>query len=606
MKLKKLGPYRLDKVLGRGGMGTVYAGTDTVTGNRAAIKALAPQFADEEHFRGRFQSEIEAMKMLQHPNIVEIIGYGEDNGILYYSMELVEGKSLFDELKAGRRFHWREVAQIGMHICASLRHAHDRGIIHRDLKPGNLLLEKTGRVKLADFGIARLFDANHLTRAGGMLGTPDYMSPEQAQGKSATIRSDMYSLGSVLYALLARRPPFQSKSLADTINNLSYEKPPPVRDLAPDTPDEFADIVDRLLEKEPERRIGTAQALAKRLNAILTDGKTKEVVVPPAEEEAESFIISDDPDQTAIPDTVDSGNATAPLSSMDPRQSAPRAAGTAISPTMAPTKRDSDHVKQRAPKKPSKDETHFKEVDEEERRRADRFVQSEIQHGPVWPYAVALTVLLLVGAAGVIYSFAPKSAPSMFSGIQTVAERDVDDLPKIEHELKQFLELYADHPRAEDVQRYLSYVERTKYARRLKQRLRLQGTDSLECYERDFLSALRIAETSPTEAADKFQMILEIYGNSQDQPGQLSACIEAARYELEQLQPIIEQDATARLAHLKDALEAAKALQEESPQKAIEKLNYIIEGCRVISDSEELKREAETLLSEAKANLAQF
>src|SRR5262245_28881140 len=154
MPIEKLGPYQLEQLLGRGGMGAVYIGLNEATGQRAAVKLLANYLAEDATFRERFKQEIETLKRLLHPNIVQLFGFGEEDGHLYYVMELVTGRSLYDELNAGRRFAWREVARIGIAIAQALKHAHDRGVIHRDLKPANLLIDGQDHVKLADFGIA--------------------------------------------------------------------------------------------------------------------------------------------------------------------------------------------------------------------------------------------------------------------------------------------------------------------------------------------------------------------------------------------------------------------------------------------------------------------
>ena len=157
MQIEQLGPYKIGKRLGRGGMGSVYEAVDNQSGQRVAVKALSPQLAMAEGFRERFEAEIDSLKKLQHDSIVRLYGYGEQDGILFYSMELVAGTSLEEELKAGRRFDWRETVDIAVQICLALKHAHDHGVVHRDIKPANLLLTKSGRVKIADFGIARLF-----------------------------------------------------------------------------------------------------------------------------------------------------------------------------------------------------------------------------------------------------------------------------------------------------------------------------------------------------------------------------------------------------------------------------------------------------------------
>lgn len=268
MALEQMGPFRLEKMLGRGGMGAVYIGRHQETGDRMAVKVLVPMLADDEPFRDRFKGEVEALKKLLHPNIVKLQGYGEDDGHLYYVMELVEGRSLQDELAAGRRFSWREVTRIGVEIARALKHAHDRGIVHRDLKPANLMLDATEQVKLTDFGIAKLYGGTSMTSDGSVMGTADYMAPEQAEGKNTTSRCDLYSLGSVLHALLAGRPPFAGRNLPEVLERLRKEPPIPIRRLAPDTPEELENIILQLLEKDPAKRIPTAVAVANRLKAM--------------------------------------------------------------------------------------------------------------------------------------------------------------------------------------------------------------------------------------------------------------------------------------------------------------------------------------------------
>jgi serine/threonine-protein kinase len=234
-------------------MGSVYAGVNEETNQRAAIKVLAGHLSDDSNFVERFKVEVETLKKLLHPNIVQLFAYGEEDGNLFYVMELVEGRSLQDELQAGRRFTWREVARIGIEISKALKHAHDRGVVHRDLKPANLLIDDQDHVKLTDFGIAKLYGGTQITVDGGVLGTADYMSPEQAEGKQSTSRCDLYSLGSVLYALLVGRPPFAGKSLPEVIQGLRFEKPIAVRRLNPDVPEEFESIILQLLEKSRRR-----------------------------------------------------------------------------------------------------------------------------------------------------------------------------------------------------------------------------------------------------------------------------------------------------------------------------------------------------------------
>ena len=268
MQFEKLGPYRLSKKLGQGGMGAVYEGLDTTTGAAAAVKVLSPQLAGDEGFRIRFQAEIESLKKLRHPNIVRLLGYGEEKGSLFYAMELVRGSSLEDELRAGRRFDWREVTDLAIKLCRALKHAHDSGVIHRDIKPANLLLSEDGQIKLSDFGIARLFGNTRLTSDGGVLGTAEYMAPEQADGRVVTDRCDQYSLGGVMYALLAGRPPFRAGTLLEMLQLQRYAEPEPVRRYAPATPVELDQIIGQLLEKDPQRRFANALILGRALESM--------------------------------------------------------------------------------------------------------------------------------------------------------------------------------------------------------------------------------------------------------------------------------------------------------------------------------------------------
>ncbi len=269
MDPEQLGPYRIVGLLGRGGMGAVYRGIHVDTDEPAAIKVLAAGLAEEEGFRQRFEAEIETLRKLYHPNIVQLFGFGEQDGILFYAMELVEGRSLEEELRRGRRFDWREVARLGIQICRALRHAHDRGVVHRDIKPANLLLSHDGRVKLSDFGIARLFGYTRMTAAGSVLGTVEYMAPEQADGRAVGPRADLYSLGGVFFALLARRPPFRARSLAEMLEKHRTATPEPVRRYAPETPTEFEFLIAELLQKDPDKRVANATLVARRLEAML-------------------------------------------------------------------------------------------------------------------------------------------------------------------------------------------------------------------------------------------------------------------------------------------------------------------------------------------------
>ena len=174
-----LGPYRIGKVLGRGGMGTVFSAVHEKTKEPVAVKLIADHVADEMRFRRRFDAEIKTLKRLRHPGIVQLIGYGEEKGHLFYSMELVEGETLQKRIRREKRLGWMLTLDIAIQICAALKHAHDFGVIHRDLKPANLIMTHDDKVKLVDFGVAKIFGSGEHTAVGSVMGTADYMAPNR-------------------------------------------------------------------------------------------------------------------------------------------------------------------------------------------------------------------------------------------------------------------------------------------------------------------------------------------------------------------------------------------------------------------------------------------
>jgi serine/threonine-protein kinase len=267
----RLGKWVLDSELGRGGMGCVYLAHDAEAGPggpRAAVKVLAAELTTHAGARERFEREIDVLRRLHHPNIVRFYESGEHAGRLYYVMEHVPGRDFADLLADEGRLPWPEVLDMAVQVCAALKHAHDHGVIHRDLKPSNLLRADAGGVKLTDFGIAHVFAGKNLTRTGAVVGTAEYLSPEQAAGKPASKRSDLYSLGVVLYTLLTGRNPFQGKTVTDLLHKHRYAQFDPPGKLRPDLPPDLDEVIRQLLEKEPERRPADAGVLQRRLEAI--------------------------------------------------------------------------------------------------------------------------------------------------------------------------------------------------------------------------------------------------------------------------------------------------------------------------------------------------
>jgi len=265
---KQIGSYFIERKLGQGGMGTVYLGRHEVTGNLVAIKVLPASMAREEGFVARFAREIEAMQRVTGENVVEMYDSGEWEGTYYYTMEFVDGETLTDRIMREKRLGWREVIEIACQVCKALKAAHNTGIVHRDLKPSNLLLDKQGLCKLTDFGVAHIFAGEQLTATGGVIGTVEYMSPEQAQGRRVDKRSDIYSLGAVMYVMLTGRPPFTGKSALDIAQKHKYGQFDSPRRIVPEIPHWLDEVVCKCLEKNPDNRYPDAYVLQLRLQEI--------------------------------------------------------------------------------------------------------------------------------------------------------------------------------------------------------------------------------------------------------------------------------------------------------------------------------------------------
>ena len=274
MEAQHIGPYILIKRLGRGGMGAVYEARHGETNDHVAVKVLASHLADDIGLKERFEAEIQTLKPLRCPGIVQLIAYGEDDGQPYFAMELVEGQSLEKLIRGGRKFSPEEVTGLSIEIARALKVAHNHGIIHRDLKPANLLVAddavKAGaRIKLADFGIAKLFGAASQTAHGSIVGTAEFMAPEQAAGKTLDARADLYTLGLVMFTMIAGRPPFRGTQLTEIISKQLRDTPPRLNSLHLDIPDELDTLIAELLAKDPTKRPASALAVGRRLSSIM-------------------------------------------------------------------------------------------------------------------------------------------------------------------------------------------------------------------------------------------------------------------------------------------------------------------------------------------------
>ncbi|MFO0881001.1 MAG: serine/threonine-protein kinase [Gemmataceae bacterium] len=267
---QQFGPFLIDKELGAGAMGAVYRGKYQKTGQVMAIKVMAPGIGSTNAAAAdRFQREVDILKQLKHPNIVRLFGVGKHQNAPYYAMEYVEGESL-DRVMARRdRMSWEEVVDLASQLCAALQHAHQAGIVHRDLKPSNLMMLSDGTLKLTDFGIAKDLDETQLTSTNCTVGTAAYMSPEQCRGeRNITAKSDLYSLGIVLFELLTGRKPFISEVPMEMFLKHVNEIPPRPSKFALDIPVWLDNLVCQLLEKKPEHRPLNAQMVADVLHNI--------------------------------------------------------------------------------------------------------------------------------------------------------------------------------------------------------------------------------------------------------------------------------------------------------------------------------------------------
>jgi serine/threonine-protein kinase len=260
-------------------MATVELARDGRLARQVAIKRLAPALTGDEVFRERFLREARMAAALSHPNIVAVFDVGEDDGVPFIVMEYVEGETLAERLKRTGPLDPDSAVDLVLQVCAGLEHAHGAGLVHRDVKPQNLLVRPDDTVKVADFGIARLANVTQLTHHGTVLGTAEYLAPEQALGEPVTAAADLYSVGAVLYELLAGRPPYEFETLADLVVKQRQGPPPAIPGVTP----ELQAVVLRCLALEPERRPPSAAALARELSEASSEPPTETLPAPTAE-----------------------------------------------------------------------------------------------------------------------------------------------------------------------------------------------------------------------------------------------------------------------------------------------------------------------------------
>lgn len=536
-----LGPYRIGETLGRGGMGTVFRAVDEKTKQPVAVKLIAAHVADDLRFRRRFDAEVESLLRLRHEGIVRLIGYGEEEGQLFYSMELVEGESLQARIKRLRKIDWRATLDIAIQVCLALKHAHDIGVIHRDLKPANLVLTQNDQVKLVDFGIAKIFGAGNQTLAGSLLGTADYMAPEQASGAGITVRTDLYAIGGLMYTMLTGRPPFGGKSTTAVIDSLIRDRPLPLDIINPELPEALVELVHQLLEKDPADRPPTALAVMNRLKALrvgLERSQTSHLNGSPTEIEREDASTSDtdaigmkggrngrQDEPTLVRrsrnnETEAREGSVASEGEVDLRHANART-------EVSETRRGKTIPPVSGRREEASSKTSFQKVGDKDSLPTLFSVGPEERNKWLHWIVVAGMIVVLAGTSiAVVRALRPPSADQLY--LAAIQQKDAGARVS-------FLHRFPNDPRVTEVRDALT-LERIRAAvKRLTAQAAL-GVKPLHAAEDGFVVAMQTREQSPQEARQRLKYWLDAFDNQTNRGNaNLTPLIELATFEVERL-----------------------------------------------------------------------
>jgi len=263
-----IGNYKIIGKLGHGGMGDIYKAVQEPLNRVIALKVLPPQLSRDEEFAARFDIEAKAISLLEHQNVVNIFDYGEDEGYRFIAMQFIDGMDLGAYIAEHKTIPIPEIIDFTKQICRGLRYAHGRSVVHRDIKPQNILLDKNKFVRITDFGIAKIFETSGPTMVGSTVGTPEYMSPEQAQGKKIDAQSDIYSLGIVMYEMLTRKPPFIGNNAMAVAHMQVHDQPAPPSTKRKDTPKLLEMIIMKALKKDKRERYESVEDLLKDMDRV--------------------------------------------------------------------------------------------------------------------------------------------------------------------------------------------------------------------------------------------------------------------------------------------------------------------------------------------------
>ncbi|MEY4567727.1 MAG: Serine/threonine-protein kinase PrkC [Planctomycetota bacterium] len=612
MTLEYLGPYKIDKVIGRGGMGTVYKAIHSKTNDIVAIKMISTSIGDQSRFRRRFQIEIDTLNRLKHPNIVHLIGYGEESGQLFYAMEYVEGESLHECLKKHGPLPWDEVIRIGIDIASALKQAHDMGIIHRDLKPANLLFDATGHVKLVDFGIAKLFGSDEMTVVGAVIGTADYMSPEQAEGKIATSRSDLYSLGSVLFAALTGRAPFSGKSVADTLYALKFSTPPSLRRIASDIPIELAELIEQLLSKDSASRPPTALVVANRLRAMQQGFKKKPELLDSVnigtQESHTSLDLAEFKKRLAdnIPGTMDritidaqeaeQAQVTDPTSLVNPiNKPFPSPDQPHEDRNSHPSHRDKSDTTNIAGK-----EDHFTVVEKQKKQAQTNqsyFENASVDDQKSWLSIATIVAMILLCLGVIAYLLTPRTANQSYSKFSSAIETgDESELISCYEQMQEFVSHFPNDPRTPLVQASIEETEAIRLARSLTSKSKLVPSSGADATLQQSLSdALRLEKVDPELCIKKLDAICSIFAAGEKIDIADRKLLEVAKATSERLQKTVNLSNAQALKSLSEKITWAD--ENLSREKRDEFMRAIIELYREKSWAKSLVEKANISLS---------
>jgi eukaryotic-like serine/threonine-protein kinase len=286
------GRHQILKELGKGSMGVVYKAHDPQIDRLVALKVLRPDRVSTQAFLQRFMKEARAIGRLSHPNIVVVYDVGEEHGTVYIAMEFLEGKPL-DEIVKSESFQSDEIIELGVQVAEALDYAHRKGVVHRDIKPSNIIVQPDGQIKITDFGIAHMEDpeVTQQTQAGEILGTPAYMSPEQVLSQPVDGRSDLFSLGVILYELATGKRPFRGENLAAIFRSITDEDPTEPIMVKPDVSPGLSGVIMRSLAKSPENRFGTGKDLAEALRDCCQVIPVSPGTIPPPAKESRRPIL---------------------------------------------------------------------------------------------------------------------------------------------------------------------------------------------------------------------------------------------------------------------------------------------------------------------------